>query len=1366
MKGSKRLLALGLAAALVAQAAAAQPLPRREVPEPLKPWVDWVLRGHEDQRCPPLYGSPDRRVCEWPARLALDLGDRTGSFTQSWFLGDEALVLLPGDAKHWPQDVLVDGQPAPVVALRGQPGVRLAAGTHTLSGGFAWDALPELLQIPPQTGLVSLRIRERRVPFPNRDAQGRLWLQPRVQAEAGEESRVEVEVQRRVIDEVPLQLDTRVELRVSGRSREVVLGRALPDDFVPMSLVSPLPARLDPDGRLRVQVRPGTWQLSLAARHEGPADALVLPDPEGTWDPSEVWVFDARPNLRVVIVEDGVAVDPARTHLPAEWKRLPAYAMQPGRALRLVEKRRGDADPAPDALRLARTWWLDFDGGGYTVTDRIQGVIRRGTRLEMGPDTRLGRVSVNGEDQFITRLGGSEAVGIEVPQGEIQLSADSRLAGGARRLPAVGWDHDFRSLEGQLHLPPGWRLLHASGVDRASATWLNRWTLLDLFIVLVAAMAFLRLWGPRWGALALVALALTYMEPGAPQWAWIAVLAGEGLKRALPEGRFPRFARAVRLYCGGALAALVLIAIPFAVSQVRLGLHPALERPGLSSSARVDALLQRDKSAAAPAEMARARLESVRGPGYARDEVASQVPASKAARLAEEGRMPLAPPARLYSYAADPKARITTGPGLPTWQWERVALHWSGPVERGQQLRLVLLPPWSNRALAFGRVALLAALVLCALAVPLGGAGRWLQRSASAGALLLAALGLCAAAAPARADIPSRDMLDELRTRLLEKPECHPHCASIARLALDLSPRRLRARLEVEAVAATAIPLPGGARSWVPQTVLVNGQPARGLSQSSDGALWVVLEPGRHQLVMDGPLPDRDSVEIPLPLRPHRVEARVRGWVLHGLHEDGLAEPNLKLSRIRDAARPREAALEPGELPPFVHVERLIRLGLRWEATTRVIRVTPAVTGVVLEVPLLPGESVTAAGIRVTDGRALVSLGPGVSQAQWTSVLEQASDLTLRAPDAVPWSEIWRLDVSPIWHVDAEGIPTVHQPSPERARMREWRPWPGEEVVLRVTRPEGVEGPTTTLDGSALEVRPGRRATDVTLQAWLRSSRGGEHVVALPEGAVLESVKIGGAEQPIRQEGREVRLPLAPGTQHVELGWREPRGIGTAFRVAPVDLGVPSVNAQVRIAPGAGRWTLLAGGPRLGPAVLFWPLLAVLALLAFGLSKLPLTPLRFHHWLLLGLGLTQVPVAAAALVAGWLLALGWRRQSGTEVPGRWFDLLQVGLAMATAAALIALFLSIQQGLLGQPEMQIAGNGSTAQLLSWYQDHAGSNLPQPWLISVPLLVYRLAMLAWALWLAQALVRWLRWGWSCFSAGEIWRPLRPRVSESRL
>lgn len=61
-----------------------------------------------------------------------------------------------------------------------------------------------------------------------------------------------------------------------------------------------------------------------------------------------------------------------------------------------------------------------------------------------------------------------------------------------------------------------------------------------------------------------------------------------------------------------------------------------------------------------------------------------------------------------------------------------------------------------------------------------------------------------------------------------------------------------------------------------------------------------------------------------------------------------------------------------------------------------------------------------------------------------------------------------------------------------------------------------------------------------------------------------------------------------------------------------------------------------------------------------------------------------------------LLALGVRERDSVRVPGRRFDLVQVDLVLLTAAALAVLFLSIERGLLGQPEMRIAGNASSAE----------------------------------------------------------------------
>jgi hypothetical protein len=38
-----------------------------------------------------------------------------------------------------------------------------------------------------------------------------------------------------------------------------------------------------------------------------------------------------------------------------------------------------------------------------------------------------------------------------------------------------------------------------------------------------------------------------------------------------------------------------------------------------------------------------------------------------------------------------------------------------------------------------------------------------------------------------------------------------------------------------------------------------------------------------------------------------------------------------------------------------------------------------------------------------------------------------------------------------------------------------------------------------------------------------------------------------------------------------------------------------------------------------------------------------------------------------------------------------------------------------------------------------------------------------MLAWALWIAAALLSWLRWGWDCYSEGGLWKTLRVRRVE---
>lgn len=1326
--------------------ASAERLDPKHAPESLRPWTSWVLAGKPDAFCPFLQGSAETVRCAWPTTLSLGLGEKGGHFEQRYHLDAPAWVPLPGDLVRWPLEVTEGGKKLVVVEHGSVPSVELAPGEHTITGAFAWDSMPDSLQVPPETGIISLQLAGVRVTDPRRDEQGRVFLQKTSVESEGE--RLEVVVHRKVTDEVPLLLATRVVLNVAGKSRELVLGKALPPGFTPMSISSELPARIEPDTRLRVQARPGTWTIEITARSEAAVSELARPLPDGPWrEGEEVWVFEARSALRLTSVEGVRAIDPQQTSLPDAWKSLPSYAVALGDKMQLVEKRRGDVEPEPDRLSLSRTLWLDFDGAGYTVNDTITGTVHRATRLEMLPPTVLGRVAVDGKDQFITHLDKDpHKAGVELRQGALTVSADSRINGGASDIAVVGYDHDFHEVSATLHIPPGFRLFHASGADEVPGTWIRHWTLLELFLVLVLSLSFAKLFGRGWGLLACLTFTLVFPETDSARWLWAAVLVTEALARVIPTGRARVVCSVFRL---GALLILLLNALPFVVQHVREGIYPALAagNGALSSDGGYFETTRAEVAAvaanappmdAAPAEQREAEKSAPAAGG------------ASSARLKRLGSVLSGSDTdyKQFNETYDPNAMVQTGPGLPKWRWSTTNVSFSGPVERNQRLHLYLLSPPVNLLLALLRAALV--ILLFARLLPFGTARLpGFSRPAAALASLLSFFLLAPAA---RAEIPTDALLEQYKERLLTRPECTPTCASSSRMLLDVHDNVLRARLSVEVSATTAVPLPGGAAQWLPERVLVDGNPAQGLLRSTDGALWLRLSPGAHDVSVEGALPARESLQIALPLKPHHVQTDVDGWSLEGVHEDGLADEHLQLTRVAKEEGGKGAALAAGALPAFVHVERTLQIGLNWQVSTRIRRITPVGSAVVLEVPLLRGESVTTPDVRVTQGKVLVNMAPDATEVSFQSVLEERSPLTLVAPKASGWTEVWRLDVSPIWHATLEGVPVVH--SEASARVPEWRPWPNETVTIHLLRPAGISGQTLTIDNSSYDVRPGLRATDATVEFNLRSSRGGEHVVRLPEGAQLESVKFNGVAQPLRQQGRNVTLSIAPGQKSVALAFRLPQGISTFFKAPPFDFGTKTVNATTSIRTSDARWVLFARGPRLGPAVLFWSLLLVLVVVAFALGKISWVPLQRYEWMLLAIGLSQIPLPAAALVVGWLVALGFRSTHPAQ-RAKLFDLGQVVLVGWTLTALVILVYAVQQGLMGTPEMQIQGNGSSSENLHWFDDRTGPIPEQPWVLSVPMLAYRGVMLAWALWLAISLLRWLRWGWLSFSGGGFWK-----------
>ena len=520
--------------------------------------------------------------------------------------------------------------------------------------------------------------------------------------------------------------------------------------------------------------------------------------------------------------------------------------------------------------------------------------------------------------------------------------------------------------------------------------------------------------------------------------------------------------------------------------------------------------------------------------------------------------------------------------------------------------------------------------------------------------------------------------------------------------------------------------------------------------------LWLRLPAGLHELTVTAAVPDAvATLQLPLPMAPGRVELDVEGWLVEGYIE-GRADKQLQLTRQRQTAA---TPLQAGVMPPFVQVEREIVLDVDWQVRTRVRRLSQADSAAVVEIPLLPGERVTTPDVRVRDGRVLLNLPPDRAEAVWNATLSRSDSLVLKAAERDDFVEVWQLRASSLWHVQSTGIPLVQRVDAEGQWLPEWRPWPGEQVTLTIDRPEGAPGGTATIDRSQLRLSPSQRLSEATLEMTVRASRGADQTVTLPAGAILTSVRVNDVQQPIQQQGQQVVLPLTPGVQRIALVWRSEQGIGTRYETPVVNLGGPSVNATLSVSLPRNRWVLLAGGPVLGPAVLFWGVLLVILVGAVVLARVGGTPLRVHEWFLLGVGLSQSHVLAILVVAGWLLLLARRKRWADREMGAFkFDLAQLALALLTLVAGAVLLGAIEQGLLGSPDMQIAGNHSSAWQLNWYQDRVAGSLPTAWVMSAPMLLYRGLMLAWALWLALAILRWLGWAWSCFSAGGLWRRWR--------
>ena len=614
------------------------------------------------------------------------------------------------------------------------------------------------------------------------------------------------------------------------------------------------------------------------------------------------------------------------------------------------------------------------------------------------------------------------------------------------------------------------------------------------------------------------------------------------------------------------------------------------------------------------------------------------------------------------------------------------------------------------------------------------------------------------------AEIPDPNLLKQLENRLTKSSDCLPNCADISKMNLSIFPDRLKIELTIHAATNTVIPLPATEKEWLPQQILCNSLPAEGIRKDKQRHLWVYIEEGTHQIVISGKTPNRNQFYLPLLLKPKNIKIKNIGWEIQGISSDGQISDSIQLNRQKQTHTKKQD--HNISVPPFFHIQRVIYLSVQWRIITTVEQITPADNPVTIEIPLLPGESLITGNIQVKKNKALISMNSKQTKVEWQSFLAYNPDIVLIAPETNQWVETWILDADTKQHVTFDGIPVIHHQDSRGIHRPTWKPWPGEKVNIHISQLDAVSGKNITIDRVKLDWYPGIRFHQAKLKMSIRVSMGQTQKITLPDKAIVQHVHINSKSLPVIPEENIINLPLKPGNHSVEIEWHQHGKKLFFFKFPKIKIGTDAVNTTLNLHLPGNSWIIWTKGPQLGPVVLFWSHMIVLIFIAFALGRIEWSPLKAWQWFLLGLGLTQIHTLEAILVVGWFLAFYHRKNNPME-GSRWiFNLRQFVLVVWTAAAICMIYMAIYSGLLGNPDMQIQGNGSTWTFLSWYQDKIKIDLPRPWILFFPLYIFRIVMLCWALWMAQSMIKWLRWMWDCFSSDDLWRKKIKKSSNTKV
>jgi hypothetical protein len=1307
-----------------------------EIPPQLQDWKDWVQFQQQYQDCPYFYNknsrSESQHVCAWPQSLNLDITENSAQFRIKWGVIHDSWLPLPGDKKSWPQEVRANNKELIVQRHNNHPRVYLKRGQHIISGRFNWSKRPENLYIPSQIADIVLAVDGKTIDFPEIKAQ-KLWLGENHSSTKVEANNTEIEVARLLIDGHPMTLYAVVNIYVSGAARNEKLGRITDQQFQITNLEGDITAYVDHDGYLWAQLKPGRWQIDVSFNVLNWPAQITLQTDGKNWPKQEIWAYQDDKNIRITQVKGVDPINPESTNSP--WDEVPNFIVNNGDVFEILEQKRGTLNQSAQ-LSLSRTLWLAFDGDSYRAKDEIKGEKLDSWRLDAIKGYQLLSASNLEENMLITEsAAGLHGLEMRTPSVELLVNSEFKTSLLDHISP---WMASFDSINSQINLPHGYMVLAATNVDQSNGVWLEKWQLWDIFMVMLLTAFCYKIMGLKTAIVALLALTLGYHEYNMPLLAWANMVLVVALFTSKVMGKLLSF---IRVYAVISTMTLLLILLPFLVTQVRVAIHPQLEKE-YSHYSFSSTQFKR------PARSVK-KMESLNQPFEqkynASNAIILQSPSYNSAEYETEELDSITVTASKIRQTDlinhyQKGAVLQAGKGTPQWFNNTVSLHWDGPISSDQTFHLIYINPLM-RSLWRLLLVVLSVYWLLLLAQKLKKSFVYKHKTKATTTLLFLLIVLPNIGAAQ--NFPSDNLLDELHDRVYQPAKCQGECASINNTNINIIGSKITIELDYHAHDDVLVAVPYSKDMKI-QSLWTNNSRDDG-RVVYQGIPWIRVNKGINHIKIMAKLANRNSISLLFPLNPGLITAASDDWQIAGIEGNSLSNNTLQLiSKIKDINTSEQS--ENTEIKQFVQVTRSITFDDNWYVVTSIQRVAPKYGVINIAIPLINNEHPIKKLQTDAQGHVIVSLAPSEDSFSWNSRLDRSDEIILTAANNEQYIENWEVLASPQWNIAMQGLPVVateyaHE-NMDDYFTHVYKPRPTEKLTINVARPKPIAGDIVSIESVNNVFNVGKRSTKSTTTIHYKATQGGRFQVNIDQQAEINSISYDGVQSNLSNEGGKISVGFLPGKHKVEINWQLNNALGILTKTPFVGLDNSYTNINQKVNLPSSRWLLYGTSQGMGPAFLYWGELLFFTILAFFLARLPYSMLKFWQWLLLGYAFGTVSWFAFGIVTGWLFFIGWKDKYKVSDEGRKAVSLQWFTLLITLVVLLVFIGSVANGLLSYPRMGVIGQGSSTNSLNWFMDSASNQVPSISIISVPMWWYKAIMLLWSIWVSFSLMGWLK------------------------